>query len=117
MEIRGRLIPADQLPQLPVAIIDVSGKQIGAAVMVATYPDGATDNVDFANAALALLGKAANANGLFGTLHKVEVATEAGAIARVEMTLACTADGDTIVYLCANAAVFDVTWRSLNVRR
>lgn len=114
MKIRGRLVASDQFP---VAIVSAGTKQIGVAVIVAGYPDGPYDNHPFTSACFDLLGSAANANGLFGTLLKVEIATRVGAAARVEMSLVCADDGDVIVFMCADAAIFDIAWRALNVRK
>lgn len=113
MDICGRLVTDG----IPVAILTAGSKQIGVAVIVAGFPDGPYDNGDFTNTCIALLGKTANAHGFFGTLHRVELATEAGTPVRIEMTLATAEDGDTLVFMCADAAIFDVAWRTLNVRK
>lgn len=116
MEIIGRLVASNTQVTYPVAIVTSSGKEFGVAVIVAD-PEGTTDNIDFANACISLLGTAANRHGLFGNLHKVELTSKSAATARVEMTLASADDGDTIVFMCADATIFDGVWRGLNVRK
>lgn len=100
---------------LPVVIVDTGVKRLAVAVIVADY---ASDTCDaHGQACIDMLGRAANSNGMFGTLHKVEIATESGAAVRVEMAIACADDGDTIVFMCGDSAIFDIAWRALEVRK
>lgn len=116
MEIHGRLVPSDIGTTLPVAIVTTKTKQIGAAVIVAEWPSGLTDNPSFANAAIELLGTAADGNGMFGTLNKIEIARADTAAARVEMVIATASDGDLVLFMCGDAAAFEATWNALHVR-
>lgn len=114
MEILGRLVTAHNPARLPVALVSAGAKQMAFAVVVATFPDAGGDRA--VQDCIDLVALTANANGLFGDLHKVEVATLDGADRRIEMTLASATDGDVLVYLCADPAIFDRVWRCLNVR-
>lgn len=105
----------DQSGNLPVAIVDTGVKRLAVAAIVANY---ASDTVDVhGQACIDLLGRAVSSHGLHGTLHKVEIATDAGAAARVEMVIASADDGDSIVFMCADAAIFNIAWRALEVRK
>lgn len=114
MEIQGRIVTTDNPSRLPVAIVTVGSRQIGSAVIVADF---ANDTVcAHGQSCIDLLGRAANGNGLFGRWHKVELATQDGAKARVEMVVSCADDGDLIVFQCATADIFSIAWCALNVR-
>ncbi len=100
---------------LPVAILDTGSKRLAIAVIVADFVG---DTVcPHGQRCIDLLGTAANGNGLFGRLHKIEIATEAGAASRVEMAIACADDGDSIILMCADNPTFDNAWRCLDVRK
>lgn len=116
MEIHGKLVPSNAATTLPVALVNTGAKQVGVAVIVAEWPSGLTDNPGYANAAIELLGTTANSNGMFGDLNKIEIAAADTAAARVEMVMAAAKDGDIALFMCADSAAFDATWKTLNVQ-
>lgn len=100
---------------LPVAIVDTGIKRVAVAVIVADF---AADTVcDHGQRCIDTLGLAAASLSAAGAISRVEIATAANAANRVEMALACTVNGDAIVFFCADVATFDAAWQSLGVRR
>ena len=100
---------------LPVAIVDTGSKRVAIAVIVADF---ASDTVcAHGQSCIDALGRAVAIHGMAGRMHKVEIATDATAAARVEMAIACADDGDAIVFMCADTAIFNTAWMSLNVRK
>ncbi len=100
---------------LPVAIIETGNKHLAVAVIVGDFSSNATS--EHGRACIEMLDNAVAIHGLKGQFRRIEIATEATTPARIEMAIAAANDGDTIVFMCAKAAIFDAAWRALDVRK